>query len=77
MAMDWTDVDSSQIVRIGYDEETLKAQVAFKDRRTGGVSATYEYDNVPKEVVDNIIAAPSVGQAFNGSLKFGFNYRKL
>jgi hypothetical protein len=77
MAMEWTDVDSSQIVRIGYDAETLKAQVQFKDRKSGYVSATYEYDNVPQEVVTDIINAPSAGQQFNGTLKYGFNYRKL
>jgi hypothetical protein len=32
---------------------------------------------VPKEVIDGILSAPSVGQAFNQSLKFGFAYRKL
>ena len=77
MAINWTDVESSQIVRVGYDEETLKAYVAFKDRRSGDVQSTYEYDNVPKEVVDNIISAESVGRAFASSLKYGFSYRKL
>ena len=77
MAMEWTDVDSSQIVRIGYDAETLEARVDFKDRKSGGVSSTYSYSLVPKEVIDGILSAPSVGQAFNQSLKFGFAYRKL
>ena len=77
MAINWTDVESSQIVRVGYDEETLKAYVAFKDRRSGDVQSMYEYDNVPKEVVDNIISAESVGRAFASSLKYGFSYRKL
>lgn len=77
MAMEWTDVESSQIVRIGYDAETLKAQVAFKDKKSGGVQSTYEYDNVPKEVIDGILTADSVGRAFASSLKFGFAYHKL
>ena len=64
-------------MRVGYDEETLKAYVAFKDRRSGDVQSMYEYDNVPKEVVDNIISAESVGRAFASSLKYGFSYRKL
>ncbi len=73
----WTDVDSSQIVRIGYDEEKLEAQVQFKDRRTGDVSSTYLYRGVPKEVVDGIISADSVGRQFAATLKFGYEYQKL
>ena len=78
MAMEWTDTpQSSQIVRIGYDAETLKAQVAFRDRRTQDVQSTYEYDNVPQEVVTDILAAESVGREFSARLKYGFSYRKL
>ena len=76
MAIEWTDVDSSQIVRIGYDAETLKAQVAFKSK-SGDVSSVYEYDLVPQEVIDGILSAESVGRAFNQSLKYGFSYHKL
>jgi hypothetical protein len=77
MAMEWTDVESSQIVRIGYDAETLKAQVAFKDKRSGGVQSTYEYDQVGQDVIDRIINSDSVGRAFAAELKYGFNYRRL
>jgi hypothetical protein len=76
MAMEWTDIDSSQIVRIGYDAETLKAQVAFKSK-SGDVSSVYEYDLVPKDVIDSILSAESVGRAFSSQLKYGFAYRKL
>lgn len=77
MAINWTDVDSTQIVRVGYDAETLKAYVAFKDRKTGDVQSTYEYDAVPEQVVTDIIGAESPGRQFGASLKFGFNYRKI
>jgi hypothetical protein len=78
MAMEWTDTpQSSQIVRIGYDAETLKAQVAFRDRKTQDVQSTYEYDNVPESVVTDILAADSVGRAFASSLKYGFAYRRI
>lgn len=78
MAMEWTDTpQSSQIVRIGYDAETLKAQVAFRDRRTQDVQSIYEYSEVGKDVIDNILAAESVGREFSNSLKYGFSYRKL
>jgi hypothetical protein len=79
MAMQWTDTpQSSQIVRIGYDSEALKAQVAFRDRKTQDVSCVYEYDAVPEQVVTDIIEAGSVGQQFNGTLKYwGGGFRKL
>ena len=77
MAINWTDVESSQIVRVGYDAETLKAYVAFKDRRTGDVQSTYEYDAVPEQVVTDIINADSARRQFGSTLKYGFTYRKL
>lgn len=78
MAITWTDVESSQIVRVGYDAETLKAYVSFKNRSTGDIQSTYEYDNVPESVVTDIINSDSVGRAFgNSSLKYGFAYRKI
>jgi hypothetical protein len=70
------DVESSQILQIGYDPETLKARVLFK-KKDGTPGSTYEYDNVPKEVIDGILTADSVGRAFASSLKFGFAYHKL
>jgi hypothetical protein len=77
MAINWTDVESSQIVRVGYDAETLKAYVSFKSKQ-GDVSSTYEYDAVPEQVVTDIIEAGSAGQQFNGTLKYwGGGFRKL
>jgi hypothetical protein len=76
MAIQWTDVESSQIVRVGYDAETLKAYVAFKSKQ-GDVSSTYEYDQVGQDVIDAIISADSPGRQFGASLKYGFNYRKI
>lgn len=77
MAINWTDVESSQIVRVGYDADKVKAYVAFKDRRTGDVQSTYEYDDVPENVVTDIINADSAGRQFGSTLKYGFAYRKI
>ena len=71
MALVWTDVTSSQLSKIGYDEETQEAQVRFSN------GSLYSYKSVPKEVVDGIVDAKSVGRAFNNSLKYGFEYTKL
>jgi len=71
------DVESSQILQIGYDPETLKARVLFK-KKDGTPGATYEYDAVPEQVVTDIIEAGSAGQQFNATLKYwGGGYRKL
>jgi lysyl-tRNA synthetase, class II len=71
MAMEFTTVDSTQLDEVGYDEETGTAQVRFQN------GALYEYDDVPKSVVDAIISAPSAGQQFNLTLKYGYTYRRL
>lgn len=69
--MEMIPVSSSQISAIGYDAETMKAQVAF----TNG--SVYEYDDVSQSTIDTIINADSVGKAFNLLLKYGFNYRRI
>lgn len=71
MALVWTDVTSSQLSKIGYDAETLKARILFSN------GSEYEYDDVPESVVNDIINAESVGRQFNATLKYGFNYRRL
>ena len=76
MAIQWTDVESSQIVRVGYDAETLKAYVAFKSKQ-GDMSSTYEYDGCSQEEADAIINADSVGRQFAATWKYGKVYRKL
>ena len=64
------DVESSQILQIGYDPETLKARVLFK-KKDGSPGATYEYDNVPQEAVTDIVnAGQRQGQQFNAALEY-------
>ena len=69
--MEMVPVSSSQISAIGYEQETLKAQVRF----TNG--SLYEYDDVPKSTIDAVMGADSVGKAFNLLMKYGFNYRRI
>jgi hypothetical protein len=47
MAMEFTAVESTQISHIGYDEETLEAQVEFSN------GSVYRYTGVPKEVIES------------------------
>jgi len=71
MAMEFTAVESTQISQIGYDEETLEAQVEFSN------GSVYRYTGVPKDVIDGIINAGSPGRAFNATLKWGYSYQKV
>ena len=76
MAVEMVPVSSSQLQSIGWDKETGKAYVRFIDKR-GGAGALYRYDDVPESVVTDIINAPSAGQQFNATLKFGFSYERI
>jgi hypothetical protein len=71
MAMEWTDVDSSQLEAVGYDAETEEAQVRFVN------GSVYSYQRVPQSVIDGIINASSAGRQFNETLKYGFAYKRL
>jgi hypothetical protein len=49
-------VDSSNLYSIGYNRETSKLQIEFKDGKV------YEYDDVPENVYDSFRRAESKGQ---------------
>ena len=59
MAMQYTDVTSSNIEKVGYDDDTETLGVIF------GSGTTYHYGGVPKEIYENFISAPSAGQFFH------------
>ena len=68
--MNRTEVDSSQIKSVGYDEATLMLEVEF--RYSGSV---YTYFDVPKSEYDAMMAAESVGKYFNANIKgSGYKY---
>ena len=72
MAMVWRNVNnSSQIARVGYDDETMEAQVEFTN------SSIYSYQQVPMGVTDSIADAESPGRAFSAALKFGYSYTRI
>jgi len=64
------EVVSSNIVSFEYlSDNTLR--VLFKH---GG---TYEYDDVPREVLDEVLGAESVGAAFSQLIKNNYIFRKV
>jgi hypothetical protein len=58
-----TEVTSSNILSIGYDDEVKSLYVKFKSGKV------YEYENVPASVYDELSEAESVGKYFNQMIK--------
>lgn len=64
-------VSSSQISYIGYEDDDMSLIVVF----TNG--STYRYDNVPREVFDDLKSASSVGKYFNANIKNSYSNSKI
>jgi len=63
-------VDSSNIEAIGYDPNAQELHVQF----LSGI--TYVYYNVPENVYEEIMDAPSKGSYFNRIIKGVYEYAK-
>jgi hypothetical protein len=63
-------VDSSNIEAIGYDDATQELHIQFL---SGGY---YIYHDVPREVFDELMYAPSKGSFLNRELKGVYNFTK-
>jgi hypothetical protein len=64
-------VVSGQIASVGYNPETKVMRIRFS--KSG---ALYEYQQVPEDVYQALMAAPSKGSFFAG-IKFSFAYERL
>jgi len=69
--MDLKPVKSSNISKVGYDEESKELQVEFR----GG--SLYAYDGVPAEAHAALIRAASIGSQFSKTIKDKYKHRKL
>ena len=56
-------VASSNIKSVGYDQSSQTLEVEFQN------SFVYQYYNVPSQVYDALMAAPSKGQFLNSQIK--------
>ena len=63
-------VASSNLDKIGYDGSVRTMVIRFKS------GAVYEYLNVPQDVHDNLLHAPSAGKYFNIYIRNKFQCRK-
>ena len=63
-------VDSSNIEAIGYDDNSQELHVQFLS------GSCYVYYNVPREIFNNLMDAPSKGSYFNREIKGVYQYAK-
>ena len=69
--MQRTNVDSSNIVSIGYDASIQALEIEFYS------NSVYQYSNVPQHVYDEIMAADSHGKYLNNHIKNKYSYRRV
>lgn len=60
---------SSMIDEIGYDQDTSSLHVNFG-------KGAYVYENVPWEVYNDLVTAPSAGGYFISNIRGKYNFRK-
>lgn len=73
--MERTNVESSNIASVGYDEETRTLHVEFKNKKQP--NPVYEYSNVPPVVAHHFMNAPSKGAYFAREIKSKYHATKL
>lgn len=69
--MDMIPVSSSNLLSIGYDNETATLRIEFKN------GSQYEYYGVPEDVFNGLLSAGSKGTYFDQNIKkAGYSYSK-
>lgn len=69
--MEMQSVDSSNVARVGHDEDSSTLQVEFLN---GG---TYQYFDVPEYHYTGLLNASSVGKYLNDHIKGSYRYSKV
>jgi hypothetical protein len=64
-------VSSSNVASIGYDSATETLEVEFN---SGGI---YQYYNIPQNIFDELLAAPSKGQFLNAYIKNAYPFSRV
>ncbi|KKN03094.1 hypothetical protein LCGC14_1111210 [marine sediment metagenome] len=70
MTIEWTDVDSSNLAAIGYDEEDNSLFVRFNSGQE------YVYYDVPVDIFEAFKDAESKGKYLNEHIKGAYGYAK-
>ncbi len=63
-------IQSSAVSFVYYDEVAAELHVEFTTGKT------YVYFGVPRQVYDDLLAAPSVGAYFNAYIRDSYRYRR-
>ncbi|PLW76631.1 KTSC domain-containing protein [Cohaesibacter celericrescens] len=69
--MEMTNVDSSNVAAIGFDESSQTLQVEFKN------GTAYQYFDVPEAIYDGLLSAASVGQYLHQHVKGIYRYSRV
>ncbi len=69
--MDMTNVDSSNVEAVGYDEDSSTLQIEFKD------GSMYQYFDVSEDVFIGLRDTDSVGGYLNSVIKGSYRYSKV
>jgi hypothetical protein len=69
--MDRQPVTSSNVDEVGYDEKTQTLEVCFNS------GAVYRYKKVPAAVIQELMAAPSVGRFMTQRIKGVYECEKV
>ena len=68
--MERQSVSSSNLASVGYDADNEILEVEFNN---GGV---YQYFDVPAEIYEDLMNAPSHGQYFSANIRNDYEYEK-
>lgn len=69
--MDRQQVKSSNLKSVGHDPEQSILEVEFKS------GAVYQYEEVPEDVYQDMLAAESVGKYFNTQVKGSYSEKRV
>jgi len=64
-------VESSNVARVGYDNDAQTLHVEFKNGNA------YQYFDVPRHIFEGILNAGSAGQYLNQVIKGSFRYARV
>ncbi|MFR5263994.1 KTSC domain-containing protein [Clostridium sp.] len=68
--MNMISVISSNLIAVGYDETTMTLRIQF-------TNGTYDYFNVPSNVYEQLMTAPSKGSYHNRFIKNSYSYKRI
>ncbi len=64
-------INSSNISHAGYDNDSMTLWIKFVD------SGTYQYFDVPFEVYNGLLSAPSAGKYFFKEIRGKYSYEQI